>query len=132
MQLIPGDKYKHLEGDEEEKDDGEDSYNILPRLLGDESKKPIREATVHHSISGVFAIRQGPWKLILGRGSGGFTQPKKIEPKEGEPIGQLYNLQVDPAETNSLYLQRPEVVKRLSELLDKYRNQGHSRREVKQ
>ncbi|UCD76023.1 MAG: arylsulfatase [Phycisphaerales bacterium] len=109
---------------------GGDSYSILPRLLGDESPEPIREATVHHSISGVFAIRQGPWKLILGRGSGGFTQPKKIDPKEGEPIGQLYNLQDDPAETTNLYLQRPEVVERLTELLNKYREQGHSRQEV--
>jgi len=37
---------------------GEDSYNILPALRGDNLNHPIREATVHHSGNGHFAIRQ--------------------------------------------------------------------------
>ena len=45
---------------------GEDSYNILPATLATPHKSPIREATVHHSVSGMFAIRKGDWKLIEG------------------------------------------------------------------
>jgi arylsulfatase A-like enzyme len=106
---------------------GEDSYNILPALLGRKVNQPIREAVVHHSGSGMFAIRQGKWKLILGRGSGGFSKPKKYKPKPGEPEGQLYNLEEDLAEANNLWAQRPEIVRRLTNLLDKYKEQGHSR-----
>ncbi len=108
------------------KNAAEDSYNILPALLGETLKGPIREATVHHSLSGMFAIRQGSWKLIVGRGSGGFTNPRRIKPKPGEPKGQLYNLAEDPTEKNNLYLEKPEVVARLGKLLEKYRKSGRS------
>jgi hypothetical protein len=52
-----------------------DSISILPNLLGT-AKGPLREATVHHSINGAFAIRQGNWKLIMCPGSGGWSAPK--------------------------------------------------------
>ncbi|MFC1554075.1 arylsulfatase [candidate division KSB1 bacterium] len=106
---------------------GEDSYNILPALLGQKREKPIREAIVHHSGSGVFSIRQGDWKLILGRGSGGFSFPARIRPEPGEAQGQLYNLKTDPAENDNLWTQHPEIVTRLTKLLDKYKEQGYSR-----
>jgi arylsulfatase A len=48
----------------------EDSYNIIPALTGVDTGYSLREATVHHSIEGVFAIRQGRWKLIEGQSSG--------------------------------------------------------------
>ena len=35
-------------------DAGQDSCNILPALLGEETEKPLREAIVHHSSNGVF------------------------------------------------------------------------------
>lgn len=105
---------------------GEDSYNMLPALLGTPHSSPIREATVHHALIGTFAIRRGDWKLILGRGSGGFTLPQYFPPKEGEPEGELYNLATDPGETNDLYTKRPDVVQELSTLLDKYRKSDRS------
>ncbi len=107
--------------------EAEDSYSFLHALLGQPSKQPVRDSVVHHSLEGMFAIRQGPWKLILGRGSGGFTEPKKLEPSSGEPVGQLYNLDDDPAETRNLYLKKPKLVEELTALLDQYREQGHSR-----
>ena len=105
----------------------EDSYNILPVLLDKKNHFPIREALVNHSGEGMFSIRQGRWKLILGRGSGGFSIPTHIEPKPHQPQGQLYDLQADPAETNNLWAQNPQVVLRLKNLLDKYKQQGYSR-----
>jgi arylsulfatase A len=108
-------------------DAGEDSFNILPALSGQKLREPIREAIVHHSLSGMFSIRQGKWKLILGLGSGGFTKPQKIEPKPGEPEGQLYNLQDDIAESNNLWSKHPEIVGRLTKLLEKYKEQGRTR-----
>ncbi len=108
------------------RDAGEDSYNLLPALLGT-AKAPIREAIVHHSNDGLFAIRQGNWKLILGLGSGGFSPPQNAEPAPGGPAGQLYDLAADPAENYNLYQRRPEVVERLTALLERYKQQGYSR-----
>ncbi len=108
-------------------DAGEDSYDLTPALLGESLEGPIREAIVHHSSNGTFAIRQGSWKLIEGLGSGGFTPPRSMEPGPGDPTGQLYHLGDDPGETNNLYAERPEVVARLSALLERYREQGYSR-----
>jgi arylsulfatase A-like enzyme len=105
---------------------GEDSFSILPALRG-EWKEPIRSAIVHHSSQGMFAIRQGPWKLALGLGSGGFTQPQHIEPSPGGPKDQLYNLADDPGETRDLYRDRPEIVARLTALLETYQSEGRSR-----
>ena len=97
---------------------GPDSRNILPALLNVKPDRPVREFAVHHSLWGVFAIRQGPWKLIPHRGSGGFTQPRDLDPaKEGGPPGQLYHLESDPCETRNVYAEHPDVVRRLSELL---------------
>jgi arylsulfatase A-like enzyme len=109
------------------KNAGEDSYSILPVLLGKHGKTPLREATVHHSLTGMFAIRQGDWVLIEGLGSGGFTKPQTIEPKPGEAKGQLYNLAKDLKQENNVYLQHADVVERLHALLEKYKKDGYSR-----
>ena len=101
---------------------GEDSRNILPALLGQATDAPVRDYAIHHSLWGHFAVRQGPWKLIPKRGSGGFTRPREIEPAEGEPAGQLYNLAEDPSETRNVWNVHPEVVARLEALLAEVRN----------
>jgi arylsulfatase A-like enzyme len=105
---------------------GEDSYNLLPALLG-RARRPIRNAVVHHSNKGMFAIRSQNWKLELGLGSGGFTTPVTIDPVPGGPAGQLYDLAKDPTESDDVYLKHPEVVARLSALLTRYQQQGRSR-----
>jgi arylsulfatase A-like enzyme len=106
---------------------GEDSYNILPALLGEKLEKPIRPDVIHHSVWGVFSIRQGKWKLILDtQGSGGWVEPSDKNPVPGTP-GQLYDMEKDPYEKNNLWDKRPEVVERLTRLLEKYKKQGHSR-----
>jgi arylsulfatase A-like enzyme len=104
---------------------GEDSYSILPVLLGETDKVPGQEAVVHHSSKGIFAIRSGDWKLIEGLGSGGFSEPVFYEPKPGEAMGQLYNLKTDPSETVDLYLKVPEIVKNLTLKLDSIKNLNH-------
>jgi arylsulfatase A len=105
---------------------GEDSYNLLPAMLGT-AGGPIRDAIVHHSNEGMFAIRQGQWKLELGLGSGGFSPPREVAQAPGGPAGQLYDLSKDPAERYNLYQKYPEIVDKLSSLLEKYKRQGYSR-----
>lgn len=106
----------------------EDSMSILPVLLG--SGKGVRQGIVHHSASGLFSIRVGEWKLVEGRGSGGFSEPVTLKPAAGEPEGELYNLRKDPHEDRNLYLQRPAEVKRLRALLHEWRERGSSRQGI--
>jgi arylsulfatase A-like enzyme len=115
-----------LVGEKLPKSAGEDSVNILPALLGQKRAGPLREATVHHSGSGMFALRQGDWVLIEGLGSGGFTAPQKEKPMPKGPKGQLYNLAKDPGQERNLYLDEPDRVTALEALLDRYRQDGRS------
>jgi arylsulfatase A-like enzyme len=96
----------------------EDSYSILPVLTGKLNAVENQPAVVHSSSVGFFAIRQGDWKLILGLGSGGFTVPKEIKPRAGEPAVQLYNLREDPGETTNRAKAAPEKVAELTQLLE--------------
>ena len=105
---------------------GEDSFNLLPALLG-ENQGPVRDSLVDHSFDGMLCIQEGNWKLEEGLGSGGFSFPKRVEPASSGPRGQLYDLAADPHETHNVYQQRPEIVERLSKLLEKYQQQGYSR-----
>lgn len=91
-----------------------DSHSFLPVLLGESSTElEDRPPIVIKSASGAMVIRSGHWKLIDSLGSGGFTKPSRIKPEPNGPVGQLYNLADDPGESINLYLQRPEIVKRL-------------------
>jgi arylsulfatase A-like enzyme len=105
---------------------GVDSYSLVPALLGKENQ-PVREATVHHSVNGSFAIRKGPWKLILCPGSGGWSDPKPgSEDVEGLPPFQLYNLDRDIGETDNLAEDFPDVLEELTGLLKSYVENGRS------
>jgi arylsulfatase A-like enzyme len=109
-------------------DAGEDSFNLLPAFSGEKRREPIRPATVHHSGSGTFAVRQGKWKLVLDNlGSGGFTDPKAVKPEPSGPQGQLYDLETDIRETTNLYQQHPDVVEELRRALNEIKTSGKSR-----
>lgn len=106
-------------------DAGEDSVSFLPTLLG--KNQDSRSAVVHHSISGHFGIRDGNWKLMLARGSGGWTAPNEVAAaKAGLLPVQLYNLSDDLGETNNLANEHPEIVARLAGRLGQYVARGRS------
>ncbi len=99
-------------------DAAEDSVSLLPVLLGETPEKPLHAIVVHHSVSGQFAVRQGRWKLLLCRGSGGWSSPSEAEAaRRGLPMMQLFDLQSDPKETKNLVEQHPEQVKKLIDAL---------------
>ncbi|MEZ5326351.1 MAG: arylsulfatase, partial [Verrucomicrobiales bacterium] len=69
----------------------EDSYNLLPILLGEQSEdRAVREFTLHQTISLALAIRKGKWKYLDHRGSGGnnydrpLLKPFAIDDGSGE------------------------------------------------
>lgn len=103
----------------------EDSVSFWSVLQGGE---PKREFAVHHSLQGVFALRKGAWKYAEARGSGGFSAPRKVNPKAGEPVAQLYRLDRDPAETTNLAGEETEVAKELADLLAEIRASERTRK----
>jgi len=105
-------------------EEAHDSYSFLPVLKGEEYPKPIREATIHHSLNGDFSIRKRNWKYIDASGHGGFAQIKETV---SEDSVQLYNLATDPGETTNVYKQNIEITNQMKTLLEKYKDQGFSR-----
>lgn len=105
---------------------GEDSVSILPALNGKEIPAS-REAVVHHSISGRFAVRQGNWKLELCPGSGGWGKPGDAEAKkQGLPDVQLYDLSKDIGETKNVQVEHPDIVAKLTKVLEQQVTNGRS------
>jgi len=104
----------------------EDSFSLLPLLQG-RSKRTIRKELVHHSINGSFALRQGPWKLILCADSGGWSAPTPGSPQARTlPPVQLYNLDRDPGETQNLHAAQPRRVAQMRRVLERYIAQGRT------
>jgi arylsulfatase A-like enzyme len=102
-------------------DAGPDSFNILPALLGEKCDKPCRDHLVEDG--NTLAIRQGPWKLIPGSAGGRSAKTKGAAP----PGPQLFNLAEDLGEQNNVAAQHPDIVERLTRLLEKYKTAGRSR-----
>ena len=102
-------------------DVAEDSFSLLPMLRGDVVRRGA--PVVHHSAGGMFAIRDGDWKLIAGNGSGGRQNPK------GKPFAkpyQLYDLSSDISESVDVAGKHKDVVERLARILDEIRSNGRS------
>ncbi|MFC1766436.1 arylsulfatase [Planctomycetota bacterium] len=103
----------------------EDSVSFLPALSG----KPIvsnRIGIIHHSVSGHFAYRQGKWKLLLAKGSGGWSAPREKAVPKDSLEAQLYDMEKNPGETTNLYVSHPEVVQRLLTQLEADVQRGRS------
>ena len=116
-------------------DAAEDSYNILPVLMGKQAEdQPIRTHTLHQTIRLALSIRKGPWKYLDHQGSGGNNyeadeelRPYVLPEKAPNAPGQLYNLDEDPGETTNLYFEQPDIVEELRTQLHAYRDSGRSR-----
>lgn len=104
---------------------GEDSVSFLPALYGKQIIS-TRQGLIHHSSTGHFAYRRGKWKLLLARGSGGWSSPKENQVEQGALEAQLYDMKNDPGEKDNLYTSKPEVAQRLLSLLVSEVNAGRS------
>ncbi len=110
---------------------GPDSYSFLGALLGRSQSTPVRASLVHNGYFGGYGIREGDWKLLMFQGGGGRSVSGGIwHPFQYDrtiPNGQLYNLIDDPSEARNLYLDEPERVERMTQLLKRIRRAGGSR-----
>jgi len=101
--------------------EGEDSASLLGMLQGGTNGRGA--AVINHSSGGMFAIRDGKWKLVAGTGSGGRQAPKG---KPFEKPYQLFDLDADLNESNNIAADHPDIVARLTALLETIRHGDRS------
>ncbi|MBN1908891.1 MAG: sulfatase-like hydrolase/transferase [Pirellulales bacterium] len=127
-----------------EKDEGPDSYNILPALTGS-PKNQIRDHLIQcPSEPPSLALRRGRWLYLDAQGNRGWTGGKpgshifggpaamlftgqtnsdiangRIKPDA--PPAQLYDLKADPRQRKNVYREHPDVVKRMDAFLNQCR-----------
>ncbi len=129
---------------------GFDSVNALPLLLGTGPGARTNlvvqsgpSSAFEKNPADLWAVREGTWKLVRGRGAGYSTQPVGDRnpylrfaqagmtnsdisadgvPKPDAPPQQLYDLQADPGETRNVFNDHPDVVERLNRLFERLRD----------
>ena len=94
-----------------------DSVSMLPLLRGEAETRAA--PVVHHSGGGMFALRDGLWKLVFGNGDGGH-HGSMIGFPFGEPW-RLFNLEEDTRERNNLISKYPEVKAQMEAALERIR-----------
>ncbi|WP_017445745.1 sulfatase family protein [Gayadomonas joobiniege] len=121
---------------------GVDSWNILPILLGDGTPKRLREANVSTSYTGQYIIAKqysngDEYKLIFGTGTGGWGNAGvAVDPdQEFEKLQlnklQLFKLDTDLSEqynlaADGLTPREEKIVRDLHQLLREYIRSGRS------
>jgi len=104
-----------------------DGVNILPLLLNEKDANPRNELAYYYNVNSLEGVREGKWKLVFAHRSQTY---KKFPPgKDGFPgktaqvnvPEALYDLSTDPGETIDVAAEHPEVVRRLKDLGDTYR-----------
>lgn len=100
-----------------------DSYSFLPAILGQDDRNP-RTEIVTADMHGLQAIRVGNWKYI----DDGLPDslPEGRRKTIAMPLKpQLYNLAVDPGETNNQIDEKPEIAEKLKRKLESIRKMAH-------
>ena len=111
-----------LTGGKLAEEDGPDSFNVLPALLGESQQG--RDYLVEQAAG--LSIRKGNWKLVPKRpGLDGKKGNSRRAPEGLET--ELFDLSKDLAEQNNIAASHPEIVEQMSELLAKVRDGGRSR-----
>lgn len=107
----------------------EDSHNQLP--VWKEGAPSPRDTIVHNTFNNAYAVRHKNWVLIAAPTGNHSKVPTWFNEErgyaEGDLPGELYNLDDDLAQKNNLYLDKPELVKELMDLLNQIRETGQVR-----
>ena len=98
------------------KNEGEDSYNVLPAIFGGKSIASNAAVRIFHSGAGFFAVRKGNWLLVQGTvGPGSGNIDFTADSLKGK--GQLYNLLQDPFQKINLWNDKPSLRDSLAALI---------------
>ena len=91
-----------------------DSRNLLPVLLGRTQRG--RDSLTEYA--GALGVVQGDWKLIEGSKGPAFN-PQTGTELGNSPVPQLYNIRTDPGEKIDVAKEHPDLVAKMSALLEK-------------
>ena len=94
-----------------------DSVSLLSLLRGEAETRGA--PVVHHSSGGMFALRDGRWKLVFGNGSG-LRHARHSRPFDRP--WELFDMQQDPGESTNVAGAHPEVMARMEATLDQIRD----------
>jgi arylsulfatase A len=100
---------------------GEDTYNVLPALLGRGIGDPARPAVIADTggataVVGDFGIRVGKWKLVI---PGRHTGDPEVRP-EGLSLPKfLFDMERDPYERDNLIDVYPSIVQELEYVFER-------------
>ena len=111
-----------------------DSFDMLPAMLGlRKDDEPIRPHMITQSFRGEFQLRQGQWKYLDHKGSGGngydrgFMKEYALPDTAPKATGQLYNLEDDPRETTNLFFAEAARRTEMQALLQKLTHRENGR-----
>jgi arylsulfatase A-like enzyme len=106
-----------------------DTADVLGALLGEKNAKGREELVQQdNGTGGTFGFRSGNWKLL--RHDSGKARHLVVERELATtdvPAHQLFDLSVDPGESEDLFTSQPEVASRLQARLDEIIASGRSR-----
>ncbi|NJB83670.1 sulfatase family protein [Wenyingzhuangia aestuarii] len=107
--------------------EAEDSFSFLSALKGNDKRDKDRIIT-HHSDKGVFAVRQGKWKLMMDhKGGSPRANPKdKLQPVKNIDTVLLFDMEKDAIESTNLSKEHPEIVIHLKKELARIIKRGRS------
>lgn len=110
----------------------EDSYDMSPALFAEQFEKPIRDAIVHHSGRGKFAIRQGDWVYVDAPSGSDNREPQSVLEHLGvvphNEKAELFDLRKDPNQSTNRIAQNAEIASKLKQLLMHFQNEASSKR----
>lgn len=105
----------------------EDSVSFLSQLRRGDAARSGRQSLVHQSITGDFALRHGPWKMLFTADSGGWSDPKPGSKEAAKlPKLQLYHLGHDSAERTNRVSVEPAVARRMTREMHRIWARGRS------
>lgn len=114
-------------------DQAVDSFDMLPAMLGvQDDDNSIRPHMLTQSFRGEFQLRKGDWKYLDHKGSGGndygrgFMKDYALAETAPDAPGQLYNLEVDPGETENLFFSEEAKRVEMQQLLKQLKQSGRS------
>jgi arylsulfatase A-like enzyme len=105
-------------------DSGPDSFDYLETLLGEPGTG--RDWLVEHASNGRLSIIKGDWKFIEP-GPGQKMNINTNTELGNDTSPQLYNLKTDLGERNNVASENQAIVKELTDLLLKIKNDGRTR-----
>ncbi|MEW4452412.1 arylsulfatase [Bremerella sp. JC817] len=110
-------------------DAAHDSYNQQANWTTNEGGR--RTTIVHNTFAKAYAIRDGNWLLIQAESGSHNRVPAWFDQEKGytedQQPGELYDLEIDPAQKHNLYSEKPQLVEKLSQKLKQIRSRGQVR-----